>query len=613
MKLTALCSALAVAASFCALTVNAADLHSTENEIPPAVSEDETGISTTFKPPEWVVEEPELYGFSVKKTVLTMNVGETFQLQPVWDDDYYLEETLVFQSDNRAVAEVDGKTGEIHALKDGTAVISIKAKLNPEKVDIQLGDDDSRTISVALTVVNPEMSDAQRTALKELEQKGKQLVGQFPHAKAVITGALAQDTPRLTLEDAERIIAESASFPEIEEKISALQPYPDFQGSVGSSWTEYWLDDRGIEKIMLFDTEFAAYQRVYQDGSFREGRFIYERKPMGEYDSDSKDKVFVSYNDIPTDWNVYGLDAETPELTMTVGETCQLRAVLPTDYYLADSLMFDCSSHHTAMTFLDGFISANTAGTATVSVKAKLDPEKVKLAPDDDGSRKITVTVKVNDQTDLTDAQKAALEQLSVKENCAACKFPNAKAVIKGALATDAPRLTLEQVSQFIEESDSTAELMQKITDAAPYPDYVGGSGFLSFEYWFDARGTEKIRVDVPNWVDSIIYTKLDADGTIREMRYLYPAKRTEKQMAPQGKEWLYTFYNDIRDGDLYGDANSDGTVDVSDAVLLARYLAEDTDAQLTENGRRSADANADDHLTSEDVIAILKTIAKLN
>ena len=154
---------------------------------------------------------------------------------------------------------------------------------------------------------------------------------------------------------------------------------------------------------------------------------------------------------------------------------------------------------------------------------------------------------------------------------------------------------------------------MQKITDAAPYPDYVGGSGFLSFEYWFDARGTEKIRIDVPNWADSIIYTKLDADGTIREMRYLYPEKYMEEQKAPQGKEWLYTFYNDIQDGDLCGDANSDGAVDVSDAVLLARYLAEDKDAQLTATGRRSADANADDNLTSDDVIAILKTIAKLN
>ena len=60
------------------------------------------------------------------------------------------------------------------------------------------------------------------------------------------------------------------------------------------------------------------------------------------------------------------------------------------------------------------------------------------------------------------------------------------------------------------------------------------------------------------------------------------------------------------------GDVNLDCDVDVSDAVLLARFCAEDAEAVFTEQGKQNADANSDGNLTSEDVIVILKMIAKL-
>ncbi|MBQ5339986.1 MAG: leucine-rich repeat protein [Oscillospiraceae bacterium] len=60
------------------------------------------------------------------------------------------------------------------------------------------------------------------------------------------------------------------------------------------------------------------------------------------------------------------------------------------------------------------------------------------------------------------------------------------------------------------------------------------------------------------------------------------------------------------------GDVNTDGTVDVSDAVLLARFCAEDTAAVMTKEGLNAADCNADNLITNEDVIFILRIIAKL-
>lgn len=62
----------------------------------------------------------------------------------------------------------------------------------------------------------------------------------------------------------------------------------------------------------------------------------------------------------------------------------------------------------------------------------------------------------------------------------------------------------------------------------------------------------------------------------------------------------------------MIGDVNLDDTVDVSDAVLLARFAAEDTTAGVKEQGKRNADCNGDGNLSSDDTILILKYIAKL-
>ncbi len=60
------------------------------------------------------------------------------------------------------------------------------------------------------------------------------------------------------------------------------------------------------------------------------------------------------------------------------------------------------------------------------------------------------------------------------------------------------------------------------------------------------------------------------------------------------------------------GNVNCKEGTDVSDAVLLARFVAEDTDANITAEGKQNADVNGDGKLTSDDVIAILRIIAKL-
>ncbi len=73
----------------------------------------------------------------------------------------------------------------------------------------------------------------------------------------------------------------------------------------------------------------------------------------------------------------------------------------------------------------------------------------------------------------------------------------------------------------------------------------------------------------------------------------------TAAETQPEGKLFL-------------GDVNESGKVDVSDAVLLARFVAEDQKAVVTAQGQKNADTNKNGQPDSEDVTLILKYVVKL-
>lgn len=62
----------------------------------------------------------------------------------------------------------------------------------------------------------------------------------------------------------------------------------------------------------------------------------------------------------------------------------------------------------------------------------------------------------------------------------------------------------------------------------------------------------------------------------------------------------------------LIGDANCDGKADVSDAVLIARIAVEDKSAEITSQGIANGDCNRDGSLTPDDIVALLRHIAKI-
>ena len=59
------------------------------------------------------------------------------------------------------------------------------------------------------------------------------------------------------------------------------------------------------------------------------------------------------------------------------------------------------------------------------------------------------------------------------------------------------------------------------------------------------------------------------------------------------------------------GDANTDGSFDIADAVLASRYIVSDADVVLTDTGKMNADVTGDGAIQPDDVAAMLQRIAK--
>ena len=60
----------------------------------------------------------------------------------------------------------------------------------------------------------------------------------------------------------------------------------------------------------------------------------------------------------------------------------------------------------------------------------------------------------------------------------------------------------------------------------------------------------------------------------------------------------------------LYGDADCNGSVVIADAVMMARYCAEDKGVSMTAAGKVNADVTGDDKITNEDIAKLLSYLA---
>ena len=106
--------------------------------------------------------------------------------------------------------------------------------------------------------------------------------------------------------------------------------------------------------------------------------------------------------------------------------------------------------------------------------------------------------------------------------------------------------------------------------------------------------------------IDTTLYGKEARDKAyLLALMYLHAADGIFEQMIPPSGGSEVPF--------MPGDANLDGAVDVSDAVLLARYCVSDPEAEIKDLGMKRADANGDGTVTADDVTVILRIIARMD
>lgn len=117
-----------------------------------------------------------------------------------------------------------------------------------------------------------------------------------------------------------------------------------------------------------------------------------------------------------------------------------------------------------------------------------------------------------NDNND--DANSTPLEELNRKGEILFGEFQREKAVLLGEYDANSPRLTLDKAEQYISESGSYDEFYKKLSTVQAYPGFIGGSGIINIEYWFDDNGSEKLLLLKQR--KDVIYVQCDEKGKSR-------------------------------------------------------------------------------------------------
>ena len=101
-------------------------------------------------------------------------------------------------------------------------------------------------------------------------------------------------------------------------------------------------------------------------------------------------------------------------------------------------------------------------------------------------------------------------------------------------------------------------------------------------------------------------------DGMLEPLRLTFSEKAETTVSEPETTTETTVQTTAVLLPQLKGDADASGVVNIADAVLMARFLAEDKEISMSAQGRLNADCNGDGDLTVEDAGWILQFLAGL-
>lgn len=156
-------------------------------------------------------------------------------------------------------------------------------------------------------------------------------------------------------------------------------------------------------------------------------------------------------------------------------------------------------------------------------------------------SIKFKLVVNVLPNENISPENRAKLDRIN---NFGLHDYRRRKMELLGAMDENAPRLTLDKIQEFIDNSEDFYEIIRQVNKYVDYPDDVSGSGMIKHYYWSDPKGNESISISSDN--EYIGYVKTADDGTVIGSQMLYPEK-TEFEEDGKSKNSPYIEYNQIK------------------------------------------------------------------
>ena len=152
---------------------------------------------------------------------------------------------------------------------------------------------------------------------------------------------------------------------------------------------------------------------------------------------------------------------------------------------------------------------------------------------------------------------------------------------------------------------------------ALVYPNYGSGWDATNDYSAKDAGTTDNVKTArIPVYENGTLISGTEPDGTVGKGSIsAAPAPNGEPRVTEprDSTETTTTTTEPEPDSDvLWGDADCNDSVDVLDAVMLARVAAEDTEAGITDQGKKNADVTHDDVIKPDDLAKLLKYLAGL-
>lgn len=497
------------------------------------------------------------YDESAEPVEIELYEGEAVQLDFQLDSEQISMESVQFSSYGESVAVNSLGKATAYKVGEDKIIVTVIVRTNDNSYD-----DISFPVTVKVTS-GEKLSDDDRSEFDRLEEYK---YDNYQRRKIELVGGMNENSSRISMQQIAEFIDSSDTPAQLFQKIDSVHSYPDVKNGSGVILSEYWLDEKGNEKIVCrtdFGKEEICYYKISDNGTIIGAQMLYPVKEEFHEDGKTKCQEYIEYNQIKYEddsdirvINIEDLDEDSPAIELYEGETVQL--VLPESEPDMPEIIYVAfhASNQIATISHDLKLTGICAGEEhiTVFIERKDIPYEY--------WQHLRLHILKNDS--ISAENRAELERLNQLDG-----FYRRKMELVGALDEDAPRLDMEKVQEIIDTSEDYTEILMRFNQYHSYADIQpAGGGFTTYNYWFDPNGNESICYILEQ--EFIAYTKIADDGTVIGVQQLYPEKT---EFLPNGKDKSYEYikYNQIKPKlEGYG-------------TLNLKFIDESTDEPFTE------------------------------